>query len=81
MAVAGNHVLRGVETLLYYGAKISGISAIFSMVDKIGGLQVHSIFTQKDLPDYRYWKPEECPLCKEGKPIEGLWNGFGITKL
>ena len=81
MATTGRTILRAVQTINYYGAKITGISSIFSTVDKVAGIPVNAIFTQKDLPDYRVWNAEECPLCKENKPVEGLWNGSGLTTL
>ena len=81
LATTGQSVLKAVQTLKYYGATISGISAIFSTIDKVAGIPVYSIFSQKDLPDYRSWSPEECPLCKEGQRLDGLWNGYGITSL
>ena len=81
MATTGQTVLKAMQTLNYYKAKVSGISAIFSTVDKIGGLPVLSLFNQKDLPDYCSWKAEECRLCKENRSVDGLWNGYGITSL
>ena len=81
LATTGSSILRALQTLNYYGAEITGISSIFSTVDKIGGLPVHALFTQKDLPDYRCWNADTCPLCKEKAKVDGLWNGYGITHL
>lgn len=80
-ATTGTTVSRALESLLYYGATISGISAIFSIASKIGGLPVHSIFTQADLPDYASHTHEDCPLCKNRIAIDGICNGFGMSSL
>ena len=80
-ATTGNTVSRALESLLYYGATISGISAIFSIASKIGGLPVHSIFTQADLPDYASHAHEDCPLCKGHITIDGICNGYGMSSL
>ena len=81
LATTGQTALRAIHTIKYYGATITGISSIFSTVDKIAGLPVNAIFTQKDLPDYQCWNAEACPLCKENRRVDGLWNGYGITSL
>ena len=80
-ATTGNSILRAVEAVKYYGATITGISAIFSTVNAVCGIPVYSIFTQKNLPDYCGWNPQECPCCKQGIKVDGLCNGFGITSL
>ncbi len=80
-ATSGRTVRRAVDTLKYYGALISGISAIFSAASKIGGLEVQALFTQADLPDYEFYNPEDCLLCKNGVPIDAICSGMGYTPL
>lgn len=80
-ATTGTTVSRALESLMYYGATISGISAIFSIASKIGGMPVHSIFTQADLPDYAAHAGEDCAMCKNRIPISGICNGFGMSSL
>ena len=80
-ATTGTTVARAVQSLIYYGATISGISAIFSIATKIGGMPVYSIFTQADLPDYDSRMPGDCPLCKQGIPVDGICNGYGMSLL
>jgi orotate phosphoribosyltransferase len=80
-ATTGTTITRAVETLIYYGAKISGISAIFSIASKIGNLPVQTIFTQADLPDYLAHSPKDCPMCKNGLPVNGICNGYGMSPL
>ena len=80
-ATTGTTVSRAIDSLKYYGGIISGISAIFSIATKIGGLPVYSIFTQADLPDYVSMPHDDCPLCKQGVRIDGICNGFGLSEL
>lgn len=77
----GKSVKRACEAVLYYGGKVCGICAVFSSVNKINGLEVKSIFTTKDIPDYRAYAPNECPMCKAGQKIEAIVNSYGYSKL
>ena len=77
----GKSVKRECEAVLYYGGKVCGICAVFSSVNKINGLEVKSIFTTKDIPDYRAYAPNECPMCKAGEKIEAIVNSYGYSKL
>ena len=80
-ATTGTPIVRAVESLRYYGAAISGLSAIFSIATKIGGLPVYSIFSKADLPDYASYSHEECVLCRNGQKVDGICNGFGLSPL
>ena len=80
-ATSGHTVRRAVDTLKYYGAIISGISAIFSAASKIGGMEVHALYTLADLPDYKFYHPEDCKLCKDGVKIDAICSGMGYTPL
>ena len=77
----GKSVKQAIESVLYYGGTVCGICSIFSSVSKVAGMEVKTIFTSADLPDYRAYKPLECPMCKEGKRIEAIVNSFGYSKL
>ena len=77
----GHTITRIIESLKYYGAEISGLSAVFSIATAAAGLPIYSIFTQKDLPDDSSHSPENCPLCKAGVPIDGICNAFGVASL
>ncbi|HKL80841.1 MAG TPA: orotate phosphoribosyltransferase, partial [Mobilitalea sp.] len=52
-ATTGDTIRRGLEGIRYYGGVISGISAIFSAVDTIDDIPVHSIYKAEDLRDYK----------------------------
>ena len=70
-----------VDAIKYYGGNVSGIGAIFTSLDSCEGYPVHATFEMKDLPDYASHPSHECPICKEGKKIDALVNGFGYSKL
>jgi len=77
----GKTIIQAIDSVLYYGGTICGVAAIFSAVNKIAGMEVKTIFTSKDLPNYRAYSRMECPMCKEGQKIEALVNGYGYSKL
>lgn len=77
----GKSVNQAIESVLYYGGSVCGICSIFSSVSKVHGIEVKTIFTSADLPDYRTYAPGECPLCKEGNRIEAIVNSYGYSKL
>lgn len=77
----GANAAQAIESLRYYGATISGVSALFSLASSIARMPVYSIFTQADLPDYHAYSSGSCDLCEEGKPVDAIANGFGFTPL
>ncbi len=77
----GKTIHQAINTALYYGGRICGVASIFSAVNKIAGMEVKTIFTSIDLPNYRAYAPHECPMCKEGKKVEALVNSYGYSKL
>ena len=94
MAVRDKHVLllfgslstgRTVESLAecvkYYGAKISAACAIFSAVRKVGDIDITAVFHDEDIPNYQSYPLHDCPLCKQGIPIDAIVNSFGYSEL
>lgn len=77
----GDTVKRSIDCIKYYGGDISGISAIFSAVDQVEGVKINSIFHKKDLPDYKTYDINECPLCQVGHRLEAIVNGYGYMKI
>lgn len=75
----GQTIVRAVRALRYYGAEITGICAIFSAANSIGGMTINSLFTTADLPDYKKYEPESCSMCKAGKKIDAFANAFGYS--
>ena len=69
------------ECLNYYGCKVTGISAVFSAVPKFAGVQIHSLFSNEDIPDYRFYDLSDCRMCREGKKLDGVITNEGFTRL
>ena len=78
---SGKTVSKAIESVLYYGGSVCGICSIFSAVSKIAGMEINTIFTSSDVPDYRAYAPHDCPMCKEGKPVEAIVNSYGYSKV
>lgn len=76
----GALLAKAVEAVLYYGGRVCGICAVFSAVNRAAGMDVKSIFTVSDLPDYKGYAAKDCPLCKEGQRLDGIVNTFGLVK-
>ena len=80
-ATTGQTLAKAIQTLNYYGATISGISAIFSAANSSMGIEINSLFTIKDLPDYKAYAPEGCSMCKDKKTIDAFANAYGYSSL
>lgn len=80
-ATTGDTLRRSVDCIKYYGGLVQGISSIFSAVEKVDDIEVHTIFKPKDLPDYMSYSVGECPMCDKKQRLEAIVNGYGYTKL
>lgn len=77
----GKTVNRALECISYYGGNLAGISAIFSAFPEMGGREVHALFTNEDIPDYRFANLPECIMCKDGRKLDAIINSEGYTKI
>ncbi len=77
----GKSVKQAIEAVLYYGGSVCGIASVFSSINKINGLEVKTIFTSKDLPDYRAYAPNDCPMCKAQERIQAIVNSYGYSEI
>lgn len=77
----GALTMQAIESVLYYGGTVCGICAVFSAISKVAGMEVQTIFTSSDLPDYHVYSAHECPICKAGGRLDGIINSFGYARL
>lgn len=77
----GETLSKAVNSVLYYGGKITGIAAIFSAVTSVAKLPVHAVFEQKDIPDYGTHQPHSCPLCAKKQKIDAIVSGYGYSRV
>lgn len=77
----GRTVETAIDAVRYYGGEVAGVCSIFATVEECGGYKVNSVFNPKDLPDYKSYKPSECPMCKQGQKLDALINCHGYSKL
>ena len=80
-AATGQTIAKTAEAIKYYGAKVRGICSVFSVGNTCFGKPIYSLFSVKDLPDYRNTPADECPMCKNGQAVDALANPFGYSKL
>ncbi len=78
---SGKTISRCLECVQYYGGKIQGIAAVFSVLQQVGEIPVYSLFAPEDIPGYSTHSPKECPMCRAGQKIDGLSNSYGFSKL
>ena len=67
------------DAVKYYGGTVSGLASIYSAVNECCGVPVYSVFDANDLDGYYCVPPHECPLCKEGKNIDGVVTSYGFS--
>ena len=80
-ATTGKTIDRAVECIEYYEGSVCGISAIFSAAKESHGLEINTIFTDRDLPEYRAYSHADCPYCKQKMRVEAIVNSYGYSKL
>ena len=79
---SGKTVQAAIDAIGYYGGRVTGVSAIFSTVEKCGdNIPVYSCFDPKFIGDYNTYSAHECPLCKAGQKIDALINSYGYSLL
>jgi len=78
-ASTGQTIENATQALVYYGAKITAISAVFSTVNTMAGMPINSLFHISDIPDYKVYKPHDCPLCRDGIKVDAIANGHGYS--
>lgn len=77
----GKTLDRALQCIEYYGGKTVGIASIFSVIRSARGIEVNSIFTEKDVPDYMTYETARCPLCEKKTAIDAMVNSYGYSKI
>lgn len=80
-ATTGKTIQQSLDGIRYYGGIVEGVSALFSAVKNIGGIDVDTIFTNEDVGDYQTYKPGECPFCNSQKKLDAIVNSYGYSKI
>ena len=80
-ATTGSTLRSAIGSIRFYGGTPIGISAIFSLATQIENLPIRSLYSVRDLPDYKSFRPEECPLCQSGTAVDAICNGFGYSSV
>lgn len=78
---SGKTIERAMDSVVYYGGTVAGVTSIFSAIDSIDGVEINTIFTKEDVPGYQAFPSHECPLCREGKKVDAIANGYGYSLL
>jgi orotate phosphoribosyltransferase len=80
-ATTGGTLRQAANTVNYYGGKVVGFATIFSAITSVAGIRVCSLFSPKDVPDYKSYSHSECPMCKNSRKVDAICNGYGYTRL
>ena len=80
-ATTGQTVEQSIQAIRYYGGNVQGVSAIFTAVDEVEGIPVHSIYHVDDVGSYKNYLPSECPYCKEKRKLDAIVNSIGYSKI
>lgn len=78
---SGKTVARAMESVSYYGGRVTGVSSIFSATERVEGIEVDTIFTKEDVPGYEAYSPHDCPHCRNGEKVDAIANGYGYSLL
>lgn len=78
---SGKTMERAMESVSYYGGTVAGITAVFSALGSIDGVEVNTLFTQEDIPGYKAYPPHECPHCQASEKVDAIANGYGYSLL
>ncbi|NLK39811.1 MAG: hypothetical protein GX303_06175 [Clostridiales bacterium] len=78
---SGATIKSALECLSYYCGIVVGKSALFNAYPDQFKKEIHSLFTNKDIPNYQMYRPDECHLCSNGYPLDALIISDGYTKM
>lgn len=80
-STTGTTIDKCINCINYYKGWVNGVGALFSGVKMVKDLRVDSLFTTDDIPGgYEVYSHADCPLCKQGIPIDAIVNSYGYSK-
>lgn len=80
-AVSTGQTLKArMDSVKYYGGTLRGICSVFSAVRRVAGMEIHTIFTASQVPDYQSAVGSECVHCRAGKRLDALVNSVRYSE-
>ena len=78
---SGKTVSTAIECIVYYGGRLTAVSALFmSSSEKLKG-EAHGLFTSDDIPGYKLYNTADCQMCKNGVKLDAIINSGGYKKI
>lgn len=77
----GRSLNRAVECLKYYGGILVAVASLFSAIEAMGDMPVQRLFSEADFPEYHSYSSSECPMCKNGRKLDGFVMATGYRRL
>lgn len=77
----GKTMLQAIDTILYYGGSVAGICSVFSAAASVAGMNICSIFTTRDIPEYQVYASQDCPMCRQGQKVDAIVNSYGYSEV
>lgn len=79
--ITGKNARRAMQCATFYGGKVVGVAAVFSLSEQLDGVRVSSLFTDVDIPGYKAASYSDCEMCKKGERIDALANSYGYSRI
>lgn len=79
-ATTGQTVQSAIEGIKYYGGTPVGAATVFGG-DFECEVPVVRLFGVRDIPGYKSYSSQECPLCKKGVKVDAVVNSYGYSKI
>jgi len=78
---SGTTISNALEFLSYYGGVLVGISTLFNACPENIEHEIHSLFTNEDVPEYQIFSTDKCDMCKKGRKLDAIIMQGGYTRI
>ena len=78
---SGRSLDGALECLSYYGGRIAGVSALFTVPDIMIEHEIHTLFTSADIPGYTVYGSRDCEMCRAGLKLDALISYEGYSRI